>query len=209
MTRAADAGVCALLPKVGSLPNVLHALRTARRGSFVVDQSLLQTLITRGTEDDPARHTPLSDRETEVLALMAEGVDARRAAQRLDISIHTFRGHVRHVLSKLDAHSQLEAVAIAKREGLLSMRRTSSVPEESADRWAVRSAVRRFAIGATVTLGGARPDLDPDRPHRRPSGHPGRGVVPDDRRSPTASPRRWSPRRSATTTPTPSRTCPG
>ena len=126
MTRAADAGVCALLPKVGSLPNVLHALRTARRGSFVVDQSLLQTLITRGADDVPARHSPLSDRETEVLALMAEGVDARRAAQRLDISIHTFRGHVRHVLSKLDAHSQLEAVAIAKREGLLSMRRASS-----------------------------------------------------------------------------------
>ncbi len=118
VTRAADAGVCALLPKVGSLPNVLHALRTARRGSFVVDQSLLQTLITRGN-DVPARHTPLSDRETEVLALMAEGIDARRAAQVLDISIHTFRGHVRHVLSKLDAHSQLEAVAIAKREGLL------------------------------------------------------------------------------------------
>ena len=117
VTRAADAGVCALLPKVGSLPNVLHALRTARRGSFVVDQSLLQTLITRGN-DVPVRHTPLSDRETEVLALMAEGIDARRAAQVLDISIHTFRGHVRHVLSKLDAHSQLEAVAIAKREGL-------------------------------------------------------------------------------------------
>src|SRR6478672_3302343 len=95
MTRAADAGVCALLPKVGSLPNVLHALRTARRGSFVVDQSLLQTLITRGAEDEPARHSPLSDRETEVLALMADGVDARRAARRLDISIHTFRGHVR------------------------------------------------------------------------------------------------------------------
>ena len=34
VARAADAGVCALLPKVGSLPNVLHALRTARRGSF-------------------------------------------------------------------------------------------------------------------------------------------------------------------------------
>lgn len=120
VTRAADAGVCALLPKVGSLPNVLHALRTARRGSFVVDQSLLQTLIIRGEDEGAScRHAPLSDRESEVLALLAEGVDARSAAHRLDISIHTFRGHVRHVLTKLDAHSQLEAVAIAKREGLL------------------------------------------------------------------------------------------
>jgi DNA-binding NarL/FixJ family response regulator len=118
VAKAADAGVCALLPKVGSLPNVLHALRTARRGSFVVDQSLLQTLITPG-HDVPTRHAPLSDREAEVLALMAEGLDARRAAQVLNISIHTFRGHVRHVLAKLEARSQLEAVAIAKREGLL------------------------------------------------------------------------------------------
>jgi DNA-binding CsgD family transcriptional regulator len=65
------------------------------------------------------RATPLSDREIETLALMAEGLDARGAARRLDISVHTYRGHVRRVLTKLHAHSQLEAVAIAKRQRLL------------------------------------------------------------------------------------------
>jgi DNA-binding NarL/FixJ family response regulator len=115
--RAAEAGVCAVLPKDGALPSVLHALRTARRDSFVVDPSLLHRLIS--ASDGPAPLTPLSDREQEVLALIAEGMDARRAARSLGISIHTFRGHVRSLLTKLDAHSQLEAVAIAKRGGYL------------------------------------------------------------------------------------------
>jgi DNA-binding NarL/FixJ family response regulator len=115
--RAAEAGVCAVLPKDGALPSVLHALRTARRDSFVVDPSLLHSLIS--APDERPAQTPLSEREQEVLSLIAEGMDARRAAKSLDISIHTFRGHVRSVLTKLDAHSQLEAVAIAKRNGYL------------------------------------------------------------------------------------------
>jgi DNA-binding NarL/FixJ family response regulator len=113
---AAHAGVCSILTKVGSLANVLHALRAARRGAFVVDQSLLALIL---SNEAPPRHSPLSDRETDVLALMAEGLDARSAARRLGVSVHTFRGHVRRVLTKLDAHSQLEALAIAQREGLL------------------------------------------------------------------------------------------
>jgi DNA-binding NarL/FixJ family response regulator len=116
--RAADAGACALLPKDGALPSLLQALRWSRRDTFVVDPTLLQTLVTSPREAPTARAV-LSEREAVVLGLMAEGVDSRRAAQQLGISIHTFRGHVHNVLVKLDAHSQLEAVAIAKREGLL------------------------------------------------------------------------------------------
>jgi DNA-binding NarL/FixJ family response regulator len=54
-----------------------------------------------------------------VLELLAEGRDARAIARRLDISLNTCRGYVRSLLMKLNAHSQLEAVAIAKRNGLL------------------------------------------------------------------------------------------
>jgi DNA-binding NarL/FixJ family response regulator len=120
--RAVRAGVCALLHKEGSLRDVLSTLRSARRGAFVVAPEVLQSLTIR-TEDDEVdvvpRATPLSDREIETLALMAEGLDARGAARRLEISVHTYRGHVRRVLTKLDAHSQLEAVAIAKQRGLI------------------------------------------------------------------------------------------
>jgi len=119
---ALRAGVCALLHKEGPLRHLLSTLRTARAGTFVVAPELLQSLTIR-TGDDHVDvlplATPLSDREIETLALMAEGVDARGAARRLDISVHTYRGHVRRVLTKLHAHSQLEAVAIAKRHRLL------------------------------------------------------------------------------------------
>lgn len=119
---ALRAGVSALLHKEGSLRHLLSTLRTSRRGAFVVAPELLQALTIR-TGDDHVDvvplATPLSDREIETLALMAEGLDARGGARRLDISVHTYRGHVRRVLTKLHAHSQLEAVAIAKRHRLL------------------------------------------------------------------------------------------
>jgi DNA-binding CsgD family transcriptional regulator len=61
----------------------------------------------------------LTPRELEVLSLLAEGHSPPAIAVRLVVSIYTARGHVKNVLRKLGAHSQLEAVAIAKRIGLL------------------------------------------------------------------------------------------
>jgi DNA-binding NarL/FixJ family response regulator len=56
----------------------------------------------------------------EVLRLMADGLDNRAIADRLSISFTTVRGHVQHILEKLDAHSKLEAVARAAKYALLS-----------------------------------------------------------------------------------------
>jgi DNA-binding CsgD family transcriptional regulator len=61
----------------------------------------------------------LTPRELEVLRLLAEGQSPPAIAVRLVVSIYTVRGHVKKVLRKLGAHSQLEAVAIATRIGLL------------------------------------------------------------------------------------------
>ncbi len=116
--RAADAGACCLLPKDSSLPEVLNALRTAQRGEFVVHPTLLKTLVSdrpRPTEYIP----PLSRRETEVLQMLAIGMDVRSIAEQLGISLNTCRGYVKSLLAKLNAHSQLEAVAVANRNGLI------------------------------------------------------------------------------------------
>jgi DNA-binding NarL/FixJ family response regulator len=51
---------------------------------------------------------------------MADGLDNRAIADRLSISFTTVRGHVQHILEKLDAHSKLEAVARAAKFALLS-----------------------------------------------------------------------------------------
>jgi len=62
---------------------------------------------------------PLTERELEVLGLVAEGRGTREIATTLGLSLATVRNHVQHVLRKLDAHSKLEAVAVARRRRLL------------------------------------------------------------------------------------------
>jgi len=118
MQRAGDAGACCLLPKNGSLIEVLQALRTSRQGELAVHPALLKQLISR-----PApQHRPevnLTEREHEVLRGLSDGLDVRKIAHELHLSPHTCRGHVRSVLAKLGARSQLEAVALGHRHGLI------------------------------------------------------------------------------------------
>ena len=61
----------------------------------------------------------LSPRQQEVLVLLSEGVRAKEIAARLGLSEPTVRNHIRSVLRKLDCHSQLEAVAEARRARLV------------------------------------------------------------------------------------------
>ena len=118
--RAATAGVGAVAPKDGSLPDLLGILRSPSGTGLVVHPRLLRSL------DRPppprARPTELSPREHDVLGMLAMGLDARAISQRLGISLNTCRGYVKTMLRKLGAHSQLEAVAIASRQGLFDGR---------------------------------------------------------------------------------------
>ena len=61
----------------------------------------------------------LTRREYEVLRLMTEGLANRSIAVALDLQVNTVRNHVQRVLRKLGAHTKLEAVAVARRQGLL------------------------------------------------------------------------------------------
>ena len=63
----------------------------------------------------------LTSRELDVLRLLGHGLDSRTISRALAISLHTCRGHVKNVLAKLGAHSQLEAVVLATRAGLISV----------------------------------------------------------------------------------------
>jgi len=116
--RAAGAGACALMPKDGLLDEVLTALRGAPRGGLSVHPQMLRSLVTVPAQREQV--AALTDREVDVLRLLNQGRSAREIAAALFISEHTVRGHIKKVLMKLDAHSQLEAVAIAHRRGLLT-----------------------------------------------------------------------------------------
>jgi DNA-binding NarL/FixJ family response regulator len=84
-----------------------------------VHPTLLKT-IKESAEEPTGPDTPLSPREQDVLAMLALGLRTGAIADHLGISKHTCRGYVKSLLWKLDAHSQLEAVAIARRQGLIS-----------------------------------------------------------------------------------------
>jgi DNA-binding CsgD family transcriptional regulator len=72
----------------------------------------------------PMGDTPgqgLTSRERQVLDLLGEGLSTDEIVERLVLSPHTVRNHIRSVLAKLGAHSRLEAVAIAARAGVIRL----------------------------------------------------------------------------------------
>jgi DNA-binding NarL/FixJ family response regulator len=62
----------------------------------------------------------LTAREIEILSMIAMGIPLKTLASELFLSIHTVRNHVHHILSKLDAHSMLEAVVVATQDGTIA-----------------------------------------------------------------------------------------
>jgi DNA-binding NarL/FixJ family response regulator len=120
--RAAEAaGADHLVPSVCSMNDVLKAIRSPSTGSMTLPGMILFDVMWR--HDHPVRFSGadgLTARELDVLREMAAGDPPKTIATAMGISIHTVRGHVKNIYWKLDAHSQLEAVAIARRRGLLS-----------------------------------------------------------------------------------------
>jgi len=112
---AASAGIASLLPKDGNLVDLLAVLLAPHREGLVVHPTLLKSLVGSPVASAPMPH--LTVRETETLDLLTLGLDVRAIADQMGVSINTCRAHVKSVLAKLHAHSQLEAVAIARRYG--------------------------------------------------------------------------------------------
>jgi PAS domain S-box-containing protein len=67
----------------------------------------------------PAPHPQLTPRQTQVLHLLSHGRSTQQIADELYLSRDTVRNHVRRMLTALDAHSRIEALAVAHREGIL------------------------------------------------------------------------------------------
>lgn len=125
LARAATAGASGFLPKESTIGSVIHAIRTARGGEMLVEGTTLAAILGRVASSvsatqragvDPILLTP---READVLLLMGQGMDPHAIATSLGISLHTCRGYQKGIMAKLDAHSQLEAVVVATRRGLL------------------------------------------------------------------------------------------
>lgn len=122
LVRAAAAGADGFLARDSSLGEIMAAVRSDAEGLQIRGDTLeaLRLRVSAEGEADGRSWDPrLTHRERDVLALLAEGLDPQTIAAQLGVTVHTSRSYVRNVLAKLGAHSQLEAVIIAARCGIV------------------------------------------------------------------------------------------
>ncbi len=106
----------ALLRTDASPGQIIQAVQSTSAGLLTFDSTLIPL------PDSPADLTEeLTPRETEVLALLAEGLVNREIALRLSISEHTIKFHIRSILGKLGASTRTEAVTRGLRHGLIEL----------------------------------------------------------------------------------------
>jgi serine/threonine-protein kinase len=104
LVEGAEGGCGYLLKdRVTDTHELVSALERVAAGELVVDRELVDMLLSRRRDPEPLDE--LTEREREVLALMAEGLTDRGIAERLWISTSTVETHVRHILRKLDLRS--------------------------------------------------------------------------------------------------------
>jgi DNA-binding NarL/FixJ family response regulator len=119
IARAVEAGAAGFLAKTTPLQELVDAVRQVLAGAALHSPRLLASVAAHLRHNQERVGGDLSAREREVLRLLASGTGTQRIADTLVLSTHTVRNHVRNISAKLGAHSKLEAVAIATREGLL------------------------------------------------------------------------------------------
>ncbi len=119
LLAAIEAGASGFLSKTRGVDEVTAAVRAAAAGESVISPELLARLLPRFGRGSSQPADELTDREREVLGLVAEGLPNAVIAERLVVSVHTVRNHIASLSAKLGAHSKLEALSIAVRRGLL------------------------------------------------------------------------------------------
>ena len=121
--QALHIGFCGYLTKKTPLAQLVRSIRSAIGGLVVVPHE---------TSDAESQLAVLSPREREVLSHLVEGLASREIARRLSLSRNTIRTHVSNILAKLEVHSRLEAVALARRLSLVEApASTSAIQKQS------------------------------------------------------------------------------
>ena len=122
LSAALKAGCRGFVSKSNGVNALLGAIRRVADGELAVSAQWLAELATYLSSREARSAEMLSKREREVLAELGTGASTEQIADRLFLSVHTVRNHVHSVLHKLDAHSRLEAVSRAQKQGLLEPR---------------------------------------------------------------------------------------
>ncbi len=120
LVTAIESGAAGFIDKTRSLAEVVSAVRSAAAGESLVSPRLLARLLPRLRRYEPNPVHSLTDRERDVLGCLADGLANAAIAARLGVSVHTVRNHIVTLSGKLGAHSKLEVLSIAIREGLIA-----------------------------------------------------------------------------------------
>jgi DNA-binding NarL/FixJ family response regulator len=126
---AIKAGASGYLLKEISIEEVADAIRSVWAGQSRISPSMASKLLNEfaamSKRTDERKEVPaprLTDREMEVLRLVAEGLNNREIGERLFISENTVKNHIRNILEKLHLHSRMEAVVYAVREKMIDIK---------------------------------------------------------------------------------------
>lgn len=123
--QALRAGASGYVLKGADVQDLLAAVRSAHRGEVYLYPSVTKTLVSdylrraRGGEDES--YGGLSDREREILNLIAQGGTTAEIAAELFLSPHTVQSHRDHIMTKLNLHSKAELIKYAIARGLIDL----------------------------------------------------------------------------------------
>ena len=112
--RGLDSGAKGYILKEAPHQTLVRAIERVNAGDSYVDPALMPAFLSSKDRDEM-----LTAREREILQLLADGMSNADVASRLFISQETVKSHVRHILTKLEADTRTQAVAIALREAII------------------------------------------------------------------------------------------
>ena len=124
VSRFLKAGVSGYVLKKAAAGELVAAIRAVERGGLVLDPEIARDVLDeKGRERSPEQaedpYETLTDREKQVLKLVAEGSSNKEVAETLDISVKTAMAHREHLMEKLDVHSRTELIRFALRRGVI------------------------------------------------------------------------------------------
>jgi DNA-binding NarL/FixJ family response regulator len=119
VSGAAQAGASAFIPKDGSLTEMIDLLGRVRHGQMLVGPTLFRAQLDAVAPPEDDAVPMLSHRELAVLTHLAQGLKVQGIARVLGISVHTCRGYVKTMHTKMGVRTQLEAVIKANQLGML------------------------------------------------------------------------------------------
>ena len=120
--RLLKAGVSGYVLKKSAGGELANAIRAVHRGGLVLDPEVARTAMEEANPVAPGAADPydaLTDREKQVLKLVAEGKSNKEVAEVLGISVKTAMSHREHVMEKLGVHNRTELVRFAIRKGVI------------------------------------------------------------------------------------------